>query len=38
MGDPNCARRIGADLNRFNRDDFGLIRRHKPFSLKFLKL
>lgn len=31
-----CARRIGADLYTFNRDDFELIRRHKPFSLKLL--
>lgn len=31
------ARRIGADLFTFNRDDFGLIRRHKPFSLKVLR-
>lgn len=30
------ARRIGADLFTFNRDDFELIRRHKPFSLKVL--
>jgi predicted nucleic acid-binding protein len=32
-----CARRIGADLYTFNRDDFDLIRRHRPFSLKVLK-
>ena len=32
-----CARRIGADLSTFNRDDFELIRRHKSFSLKLLK-
>jgi hypothetical protein len=32
-----CARRIGADLYTFNRNDFELIRRHKPFSLKLLK-
>jgi predicted nucleic acid-binding protein len=32
-----CARRIGADLYTFNRDDFELIRRHKSFSLKLLK-
>ena len=32
-----CARRIGADLYTFNRDDFNLIRRHRPFSLKVLK-
>jgi predicted nucleic acid-binding protein len=31
-----CARRIGADLFTFNRDDFELIRRHKPFSLRLL--
>lgn len=31
-----CARRIGADLFTFNREDFELIRRHKPFSLKVL--
>ncbi len=30
------ARRIGADLFTFNRDDFELIRRHKPFSLQVL--
>jgi len=33
-----CARRIGADLYTFNRDDFELIRRHRSFSLKLLKL
>jgi predicted nucleic acid-binding protein len=32
-----CARRIGADLYTFNRNDFELIRRHKSFSLKLLK-
>ena len=31
-----CARRIGADLFPFNRDDFELIRRHKPFWLGLL--
>ncbi len=31
------ARRIGADLFTFNRDDFELIRRHKPFALKVLR-
>jgi predicted nucleic acid-binding protein len=31
-----CARRIGADLYTFNRDDFDLIHRHRPFSLKIL--
>lgn len=30
------ARRIGADLFTFNREDFQLIRRHRPFSLKVL--
>jgi hypothetical protein len=36
MGDPNCARRVGADLYTFNRDDFALIRRHKAiFSQAF---
>ena len=30
------ARRIGADLFTFNRGDFELIRRYKPFSLKVL--
>jgi len=30
------ARRIGAELFTFNREDFQLIRRHKPFSLKVL--
>lgn len=30
------ARRIGADLLTFDRDDFELIRRHTPFSLKVL--
>lgn len=32
------ARRIGAELYTFNREDFELIRRHKPFSLKVLRL
>jgi predicted nucleic acid-binding protein len=32
-----CARRIGAELYTFNRDDFDLIRRHRSFSLKLLK-
>ncbi len=31
-----CARRIGADLFTFNRKDFELIRRYRPFSLKLL--
>jgi predicted nucleic acid-binding protein len=31
-----CARRIGADLFTFNREDFDLIRRYTPFSLKAL--
>lgn len=30
------ARRIGADLLTFNRDDFRLIRRHKTFALTIL--
>jgi predicted nucleic acid-binding protein len=30
------ARRIGADLFTFNRDDFEVIHRHKRFSLKVL--
>ncbi len=33
-----CARRIGADLYTLNRGDFELIRRHRSFSLKLLKL
>lgn len=31
-----CARRIGADLITFNREDFRLIRRYKSFSLDVL--
>ena len=31
-----CARRIGADLFTFNREDFQLIHRYRPFSLKLL--
>lgn len=31
-----CARRIGADLSTFNREDFQLIHRYRPFSLKVL--
>lgn len=31
-----CARRIGADLFTFNREDFQLIQRYRPFSLKVL--
>jgi hypothetical protein len=31
-----CARRIGAELFTFNRSDFELIRRHRPFSLRIL--
>ncbi len=31
-----CARRIGATLLTYNRDDFRLIRRHKEFSLRVL--
>ena len=30
------ARRIGADLYTLNRDDFKLIHRYQPFSLKLL--
>jgi predicted nucleic acid-binding protein len=30
------ARRIGADLFTFNREDFQLIRRHLSFSLQIL--
>ncbi len=32
-----CARRIGAALLTYNRDDFRLIRRHKDFSLRVLE-
>ena len=31
-----CARRIGATLLTYNRDDFRLIHRHKDFSLRIL--
>lgn len=31
-----CARRIGADLFTFNREDFQMIRRYRPFSLRVL--
>jgi len=31
-----CARRIGADLFTFNREDFQLIHRYRSFSLKVL--
>lgn len=31
-----CARRIGAILITYNKDDFQLIRRHKDFSLRVL--
>ena len=31
-----CARRIGATLLTYNKDDFQLIRRHKDFSLRIL--
>jgi len=31
-----CARRIGATLLTYNKDDFRLIRRHKDFSLRIL--
>jgi len=32
-----CARRIGADLFTYNREDFRLIHRYRPFSLRVLK-
>ena len=32
-----CARRIGATLLTYNKDDFRLIRRHKDFSLRILE-
>jgi len=32
-----CARRIGATLLTYNKDDFRLIRRHKTFSLRILE-
>lgn len=32
-----CARRIGATLLTYNRDDFLLIRRHKDFSLRVVQ-
>lgn len=32
-----CARRIGATLFTYNRDDFQLIQRHKEFSLRVLE-
>ena len=31
-----CARRIGATLITYNREDFRLIRRHRGFSLRVL--
>lgn len=31
-----CARRIGAILVTYNKDDFQLIRRYKDFSLRVL--
>jgi predicted nucleic acid-binding protein len=31
-----CARRIGADLFTFNREDFQMIQRYRAFSLKVL--
>jgi predicted nucleic acid-binding protein len=31
-----CARRIGATLLTYNKDDFQLIHRHKEFSLRIL--
>ena len=32
-----CARRVGAMLLTYNRDDFRLIHRHKDFSLRILQ-
>ena len=32
-----CARRIGALLITYNKDDFRLIQRHKDFSLRVLE-
>ncbi|MBI3014290.1 MAG: hypothetical protein HYY65_04300 [Candidatus Tectomicrobia bacterium] len=32
-----CARRIGATLFTYNREDFRLIRRHKDFPLHLLE-
>ena len=32
-----CARRVGATLITYNKDDFRLIRRHKDFSLRILE-
>lgn len=32
-----CARRVGAVLLTYNRDDFRLIHRHKDFSLRVLE-
>jgi len=31
-----CARRIGATLLTYNKNDFQLIHRHKDFSLRVL--
>ena len=33
-----CARRIGATLLTYNRDDFRLIRRYKDFSLRVFQV
>jgi predicted nucleic acid-binding protein len=33
-----CAQHLGATLFTFNRDDFELIRRYRPFTLEVLKL
>jgi len=32
-----CARRIGATLLTYNKEDFRLIHRHKDFSLRILE-
>jgi predicted nucleic acid-binding protein len=32
------ARRLGAELHTFNREDFELIHRHRPFALKVIRL
>jgi predicted nucleic acid-binding protein len=32
-----CARRIGATLLTYNKEDFRLIRRHKDFALRILE-
>ena len=32
-----CARRVGATLFTYNKDDFRLIQRHKEFALRVLQ-